>query len=252
MFRSDGSLGVYPHLVERGKPGVIAVQRNGRRFCDEAVSYHDFVEKWLGSSAVNGPVEAWLICDRCFLWRYGLGAVKPGGFNALSAWRKGYLNMGSTLNALAQQCGIEARGLEETVKAYNDHLVKDGEDPLFWRGKTSYDRSQGDSAVQPNPCLAPICDAPYFAVRLYPGCLGTFAGLATDASARVLNAEGDVIEGLYACGNDMASAFGGFYPSSGMTLGAAMTFGFMVGSHAANASGHTSISLPLLAAQTDP
>ena len=110
-------------------------------------------------------------------------------------------------------------------------------DPAFGRGGTPYERVQGDAArgVAGNPNVAPIEHGPFYAVKLLPGSLGTFAGLRTDASARVLAADGVPIAGLYACGADMASVMGGRYPSGGITLGPAMTFGYIAGQHAAGA-----------------
>src|SRR5258707_8688129 len=72
--------------------------------------------------------------------------------------------------------------------------------------------------------------------RSFPGSFGTFAGLKTDASARVLDANGVPIPGLYAAGTDMASVMGGHYPAGGINLGPAMTFGYIAGRHAAGAT----------------
>jgi predicted oxidoreductase len=68
-------------------------------------------------------------------------------------------------------------------------------------------------------------------VRLYVGDLGTFAGLKTDANARVLDGAGRPIGGLYAVGNDAASIMGGNYPGGGITLGPAITFGYIAARH---------------------
>lgn len=230
MRRRDGSTATYPHFVDRAKPGLIAVDQAGRRFCNEAGSYHDVVAAWIAASPSNGPMRAWLVCDRCFLWRYGLGTVRPANPLPLWALRTGYLKSGMTIESLARRCGIESRSLRATVNAFNEHVPKD---PAFGRGQKPFDRSQGDPMVRPNPCVAPIVKAPFFAVRLQPGSLGTLAGLETDAQARVLNAKGQPISGLYACGNDMSAVMGGCYPSNGVTLGSAMIFGHMVGRHVA-------------------
>ena len=71
-----------------------------------------------------------------------------------------------------------------------------------------------------------------------PGSFGTFAGLKTDASARVLNSRGEPIPGLYAAGTDMASVMGGHYPAGGINLGPAMTFGYIAGRHLAGVSAY--------------
>ena len=108
-----------------------------------------------------------------------------------------------------------------------------GEDPEFGRGSTPYNKVQGDARQQPNPCVAPVERGPFYAVKMVPGSLGTFAGLKTDASARVLDGKGETIAGLYAVGTDAASVMGGFYPAGGINLGPAMTFGYLAGRHAA-------------------
>lgn len=235
LCRRDGSIATYPHFIDRAKPGLIAVDQHGLRFCDEAGSYFDFVAKWITASPSDGPLYAWLVCDRCFLWRYGLGAIKPANPLPLWALRTGYLKVGFTIESLARTCGIESRGLQRTLDDYNRGVATNLEplDPKFGRGSTPYDRSQGDGKVRPNPCVAPIRAAPFFAIRLEPGSLGTLAGLDTDARARVLNRRGSPIPGLYACGNDMSAVMGGFYPTNGVTLGSAMTFGYIAGREAA-------------------
>jgi predicted oxidoreductase len=124
--------------------------------------------------------------------------------------------------------------LVATIAAYNRH-ASIGEDPMFGRGTTPFNRGSGDSDHKPNPCVAPIDRPPFYAIKVLPGSFGTFAGLKTDAFARVLNADGTPIEGLYAAGNDQASVMGGHYPSGGINLGPAMTFGFVAGRHAAGA-----------------
>ncbi|WP_176054504.1 FAD-dependent oxidoreductase [Paraburkholderia caribensis] len=225
----------FAHLIERAKPGVIAVTRAGQRFVNEASSYHDFMSALLGTTPRGAEVCAWLICDHRFQRRYGLGFSKPFPFAVSSYVRSGYLKRGATLAELAAACGIDAQGLETTVAAYNSY-AKDGFDPQFHKGSTPYNRVQGDPAHEPNPCIAPIENGPFYAVKLLPGSLGTFAGLATDANARVLDRHGDAIAGLYAVGNDSASMMGGCYPSGGITLGPAMTFGYLAGLSLAGAA----------------
>jgi hypothetical protein len=90
---------------------------------------------------------------------------------------------------LARNCGIDPEGLERTVTEYNVH-AREGEDPAFGRGSTSYNRYQGDAGNKPNPCVAQIERGPFYAVKVVLGSFGTFARLKTDASARVLDGDG--------------------------------------------------------------
>lgn len=236
--RPDGSLGHYPHLLERAKPGLIAVTRDGVRFTNEANSYYDFMTDLLRVCDGKPTVEAWLVCDHAFIRHWGLGAAKPAPLPLRPYLRSGYLKRGRTLAALATECGINASALTVTVARYNSQTAA-GVDADFHKGETAYNRIQGDAKHGgPNPCMAPIEQAPFYAVRVVPGSLGTFAGLVTDNNAQVLDSSGAPIGGLYACGNDMNSIMGGHYPSGGITLGPAMTFGYLAARHAATLPPH--------------
>jgi succinate dehydrogenase/fumarate reductase flavoprotein subunit len=178
-------------------------------------------------------MRAWLICDHRFIRRYGLGHVRPAPLPLGPALRSGYLRRGRTPAALAAACGIEPTAFERTLAEHNA-AARDGLDPAFDRGGTPYNRMQGDASHPgPNPCVAPIEQAPFYAVEILPGSLGTFAGLRTDAHARVLSPDRTPIAGLWAVGNDQASVMGGCYPSGGITLGPGMTFGFLAAHDAA-------------------
>lgn len=231
----DGSSGHFPHIIERGKPGIIGVLASGKRFVNEADGYYDYTSAMVAAVPPGQEVASWLICDHRFQRRYGLGISRPAPV-PLGGWvRNGYLKKGRTIEELARACGIDPAGLSATVAEYNLHARR-GDDPQFGRGSTLYNRKQGDACQQPNPCVAPIEQGPFYAVKVQPGCFGTFAGLKTNASAQVLDAEGQPIAGLYAAGTDMASIMGGHYPAGGINLGPAVTFGYIAGRHIAGAS----------------
>jgi succinate dehydrogenase/fumarate reductase flavoprotein subunit len=230
--RRDGSSGVFPHFIDRAKPGLISVLPNGKRFVNEGNSYHDFCQALFKASPAGGPPKAFLVVDSPFLKRFGLGFVKPFPVPVGPNIRSGYLKTGKTVEELARNAGIDPVGLRATIDAWNKDM-ESGEDRAFGKGSTAYNRFNGDPDFKPNPCLAPIKTGPFYAVEVVVGDLGTFAGLKTDADARVLDADGKVIEGLYASGNDMASIMGGNYPGGGITLGPALTFGYIAGMHMA-------------------
>ncbi len=231
--RADGSIAHFPHLIERAKPGLIAVTRHGKRFTNEADSYYDFMRSLLAATPAGEPVEAWLVCDHRFIRRYGLGAVKPAPMPLGNLLANGYLKRAQSLDALARVCGMDSKALQTTVLRYNLQALK-GVDDDFAKGETPYNRVQGDaSSGLPNPCMTPLERGPFYAVKVVAGSLGTFAGLRVNAQAQVLDVQGQPIVGLYAGGNDMASMMGGNYPSGGITLGPAMTFGFIAAHHAA-------------------
>ncbi|MCC6001191.1 MAG: FAD-dependent oxidoreductase [Pararhodobacter sp.] len=231
--RADGTLGTFPHFVDRSKPGVIAVTRSGTRFVNEADSYHDFCQAMVARCRQEGgEIAAWFITDHRAFRRYGLGFAKPAPVPFGKLIRDGYLLQGRSLRKLAAQFGGDGEALERTVAQFNTH-ARNGEDPEFGKGSTSYNRSLGDPDHKPNPCLAPIQTGPFYAVKLVIGDLGTFAGLKADENARVLDESGQPIAGLYTVGNDAASIMGGNYPGGGITLGPAITFGYIAARHMA-------------------
>ncbi|HEV2219283.1 MAG TPA: FAD-dependent oxidoreductase [Casimicrobiaceae bacterium] len=232
----DGSIGHFPHIIDRAKPGVIGVLSNGKRFVNEADGYYDYTAAMVAAAPQDEEVASWLICDHRFQRRYGLGYAKPFPVPLAPYIRAGYLKRAASVEELARICGIAPNALTDTVKAFNEH-ARHGEDPEFGRGSTPYNRKQGDPLHGPNPCVAPIEKGPFYAVKVLPGSFGTFAGLKTNGHAQVLGRDDRPVEGLYAVGADMASVMGGFYPSGGINLGPAMTFGYIVGRHAAGATG---------------
>jgi succinate dehydrogenase/fumarate reductase flavoprotein subunit len=228
----NGRKGLYPHIIDRGKPGIIGVLADGRRFVNEADGYHDYVSAMIAALPPGQEIVSWLICDHAFQRRYPFGMSKPFPVPVWPYVRSGYLRRARTVEALATACGIDPQALAATIAEYNRH-AKVGDDPVFGRGTTPFNRGSGDPDHKPNPCIAPIEKAPFYAIKVLPGSFGTFAGLKTDAFARVLDRKGNPIAGLYAAGNDQASVMGGHYPSGGINLGPAMTFGFIAARHAA-------------------
>ncbi|MGF6919943.1 FAD-dependent oxidoreductase [Paraburkholderia sp. 40] len=223
-----GRTGVFPHLLDRYKPGVIGVLRSGRRFTNESNSYHDVGAALMRACEGERETAMWLICDKVALGKYGLGYAKPAPMPVGPLLRKGYLIKGETIGELARNCGIVPDALEMTVHAYNLDAER-GEDPSFHRGRTSFNRYLADPDNKPNPCVAPIATGPFYAVKVVMGDLGTFDGLGTSVTGEVLRADGSEIEGLYAVGNDRRSVMGGNYPGAGITHGPNMTFGYVTG-----------------------
>lgn len=228
--RADGSTAVFPHTVtDRAKPGLIAVNREGQRFVNEALSYHEFVQAQLRDARRNVP--AWLVCDSRFLWKYGLGRVRPFALSTRRERASGYLHRARTLAELAGEIGVAAQAFVDTVESFNAHARR-GVDPEFGRGGDNYQRHLGDAEQQPNPCVAPLDRPPFYAVAVHPADLGMAAGVMTDEHSRALGADGTPIDGLYACGNDMHSVMNGAYPGPGITLGPALVFGYLAARHA--------------------
>ena len=211
---------------------MIAVDRRGERFVNEADSYHDFVKAMIEACRDDPVVESFLLADHRAIRRYGLGAGPPSPGRLGPHVRSGYLQRATTIAGLAANLGIDPARLSQTVERFNADAAR-GEDPQFGKGRNVYNRFNGDPHHAPNPCLEPLRTAPFYAVRVIPGDLGTFLGLHTDRHARVLGADHRPIPGLYAVGNDAASFMAGSYPGAGITIGPAMTFGYLAARHLA-------------------
>ena len=233
---ANGEFGVFPHLLDRYKPGIIGVLRSGKRFTNESNSYHDVGAAMIRACADQKETAMWLICDKPTMAKYGLGYAKPAPMPLGGLIRNGYLIKGDTLAELAKNAGIDAAGLQATVSDYNKDAVK-GEDPAFGRGRTSFNRYLADPENKPNPCVAPILKGPFYALKVIMGDLGTFDGIKTSVVGEVLKQGGTPIAGLYAVGNDRASVMGGNYPGAGITHGPNMTFGYITAHHIADKAG---------------
>jgi succinate dehydrogenase/fumarate reductase flavoprotein subunit len=224
MQQPDGLTSVFPHIMlDRAKPGVIAVNSSGGRFVNEANSYHDFVEAMLRSQTTVCSIPSYLICDRSFIRDYGLGLIHPRTRHLTRYLRSGYLFCGDTLAKLAKEIGVEGGALAETIDRHN-RFAETGMDEDFGRGTSELNRFNGDPLNKPNPCMRKIGPGPYFAVAVWPSDLASSAGLRTDINGRVLTSERQPIPGLYAAGTDAASIFRGTYPGPGTMIGPAMVF----------------------------
>lgn len=235
ITRRDGSSYYFPHLMlDRSKPGVVAVNMAGERFVNEAVNYHAFGLAMLAQVASTGSDVAYLVATQAHLDRYCFGVSHPDRGLQRRLVDQGYLLKADTLGELAAKMGVPAAALLRTIQAFNEHAAQ-GHDPVFGKGESAYHRILGDSKHAPNPCLAPLVGGAFFALRMHPGDIGTCHGLATDLDGQVLSSDHLPIPGLYACGNDMNSVMGGMYPGAGITLGPAVAFGYAVAMRIARA-----------------
>ncbi len=223
-------------MADRAKPGLIAVNKFGRRFVNEAENYHAFVSAMMGRQKNEDQQPAHLIADAAFLRKYAFGAVPPLASEQRRAVRSGYLIEAQTIGELASKIGVDAEALGETIARFNQGAAA-GEDPEFGKGSTLYNRYLGDAAHKPNPCLRPIENGPFYAIKVHAGDIGTTHGLTADIHSRVLDGSGAAIPGLYVCGNDRNSIMAGAYPGGGITIGPAITFAYLAVLHAVGAEG---------------
>ncbi|WP_206692508.1 FAD-binding protein [Azospirillum sp. INR13] len=215
-------------FVERSMPGCIVVNARGERFVNESCPYPEFQQAMLADHATTGgAVPAWIVFDARFRARYPMGPLMPKAAmpdaRVPSHWWGTVVWKADTLEALARQIGIAPDGLRHSADRMAT-FARSGEDEDFDRGGNVFDRYYGDVNVRPNPNLAPVDQTPFYAMKLWPGDIGTKGGLLTDRDARVLDREGRAIPGLYCVGNNSASVMGPSYPGAGSTLGPAMTF----------------------------
>ena len=213
---------------ERAQPGSIMVDRAGRRFVDEAQNYTDAGRAMLRFDAGTYTWPAapcWMVFDRAYREHTTVGPLEPGGDDP--PW----LHRADDLTTLANDLGIPAGALEETVETFNAH-AKAGLDPAFGRGTHPYEQWIGNPDA-PHPNLAPLDAPPFYAVEVLPGCLGTKGGPRTDSDARVLRDDGAPVPGLFAAGNAAANPFGIGSPGGGGTIGPALVFGTRAGEAAA-------------------
>jgi len=217
--------------VERALPGCIMVNRAGRRFMNEAPSYHIVAQTMMAADRADArTVPAYILFDARFHRHYPMGPLLPLPLWLHSAAVRRAVTCANSWDELARKIGLPAEALQETITRFNTDARR-GVDTEFGRGSDEYERYYGDPKVAPNPTLAPLERAPFYAMSLHLGDIGTNGGLATDADARVLDANGVPIAGLYAAGNITASVMGHSYPGAGSTLGPAMTFAFIAANH---------------------
>jgi hypothetical protein len=231
------SMGRQLLTYERTMPGGLMVNRHGKRFTNEAANYNAFGAAFHEQDVSRfeyANLPCWLIFNQSFYAKYPFVGGLTDGFSAVVRPPE-WIPRANSLSELASRLGIDAVGLEATVKRFNAHAAE-SRDPDFRRGESANDLWWGDPAWRGDrrATLAPLGEGPYYAIEVKSGALGTKGGPQTDSDARVLDVDGGVIPGLYAAGNVMASPMGMTYGGAGGTLGPGMVFGFRAGKHAAS------------------
>ncbi len=230
----------YVIFAERSLPGLVIVNKAGKRFSNEAAPYLESGLSFYQANSEAAPtVPSYVVFDAVFRKKFPFGPIPPGytmpdSRIAKRVWE--VLVKADTIEELAKKIGVDAKGLADTV-AKNNQYAKTGKDLEFHRGESYYDRYYGDAGTKPNPCIAPIAEAPYYAIPIHPGDIGTKGGVVTDVYGRAVSENGDVIPGLYVIGNSAASVMGSKYPGAGSTLGPAMTFGYLAAKYIAENGG---------------
>jgi hypothetical protein len=227
-YLRSGAQRLFPHLRAIGLPGLIAIDRHGKRFGNEALSYHDFGGKMIEHNQDEDGTFGYVIADAKAMHKYGIGYAKPWPMPRGYFYDVNYLVRGKTIEELAEKIGVDAAGLKETLASYNPG-AENGTDPNFGRGSTEYNHFRGDPRHKPNPNLAPLDKGPYYAAKIQMGDLGTFAGIEVNENNQVVNRSGEAVPGLLAVGAAAVSVFGGGYPGYGSHIGPALVFGYRAG-----------------------
>jgi 3-oxosteroid 1-dehydrogenase len=241
LRHSDGTTEtiLYGYL-DRGKPGVIAVDAKGQRFVNESNSYHDIGEAMFRNGVGSGN-RFYFICDSAFVWKRGLGLIRPFRPSLKPYVKTGYIAAGNTIEELARKIDVDPVGLTESVRLNNEY-ARTGIDPEFGRGENPFNSVLlGDPAFKPNPNLGPIAKPPFVALRMYPSTLGTSIGLKINGEAQVLDAEDKPIPGLFASGQDISPVMRGYYPGGGINIGPAIVFSYIAVRHATEAQADASM-----------
>lgn len=226
-------------FFERAFPGSLIVNQRGQRYFNEAANY-DYAGRAMACAEEEkcGKAPSFFVFDARFRARYLAGPLLP-----MPAWLDCFFNgdqrklvvKAMSLKELARKINIDTRSLEDTVERYNK-FSNTGVDKDFQRGEETYERYYSDHKVKPNSTLAAIEKAPYYAVPIYPGDIGTKGGLLSNENAQVLDIDGKAIPGLYVTGNSAASVMGRSYPGGGATIGPSMVFGARAAMHATKSS----------------
>lgn len=229
--RGDGLNPTYLFASERARPRSIMINKKGQRFTNEAANYNAFGAAFHEQNVAKfeySNLPCWYIFDQKHLDLYGTIETSPG--NPAPNW----ITKAQSLEELADEIGADSKGLRHTVSRWNTS-VDNCRDEDFHRGESAHDTWWGDPAVKgtPQATLGPIEQGPFYAIEVKSGSLGTKGGPKTDKSGAVLNVDGQVIQGLYAAGNVMASPMGMTYGGAGGTLAPGMVFGFLAGKDAA-------------------
>jgi 3-oxosteroid 1-dehydrogenase len=225
-------------FFDRSRPGVICVNRLGRRFCNEALSYDRFGHAMIEDNKKTGAnLPCWMIFDGRYRHNFPASDILPAWVRPDRRLPPEYwdnvLYRAGTIEELARKIDVDPETFATTIRNVNAY-ARSGDDLEFHRGETPYDKFFGDPRVKPNSNLGPIDEAPFYAIKLELGDIGTKGGLRVDEHARVLDTAGKPITGLYATGNTTGSVFVDVYPGAGSTLGPAMIFGYVGANHAAN------------------
>jgi 3-oxosteroid 1-dehydrogenase len=232
-LKPDG--GIAGNVMDISKPHAIMVDQSGQRYVNESTSYVAVGLAMYERDKTVPAIPSWCVLDSQHRDHYLFSGAKPGA--PPQEWLdSGYMIKAESLDELAAKCGIDAEGLKATVERFNGFARK-GVDEDFKRSFSRYDQFFGDPTNKPAPNLGTLEKAPFYAVKMFPGDVGTAGGIVADEYARVVKEDGSIIQNLYATGNATAPVVGRSYPGAGASIASSAVFGFIAAKHAVGANG---------------
>ena len=215
-----------------GQPHTIVVNRKGQRFGNEAFyrSFYYQIDAIDGGDQSHPNFPCWMIVDAQACEKYPIGSIMPQ-----SEWPETAGFEADTLADLARLIGVDPAGLEATVAAFNPQ-AEQGKDPAFGRGTHPWSNwICGDIYQKPCPVLGPLTKTPFRAIKLerMGGTGITSTGILSDHHGQALGWNDAPIAGLYVAGNSQARMETGAVMQSGISNARGMTYGWLIGKHAA-------------------
>lgn len=209
----------------RGYPNSMIVNKRGHRFGDESATYPVYnmsLQNYSSDTLTYENVPAYFVCDATYVETYKLPSMDEGD----ASW----FVSADTIEELAGKLGIDGEALAAEVATFNGY-AQTGVDEAYHRGEKQSSKSAWlkniDRPDLPNPMIGPIDKAPFYGAVYLPAMTGTCGGVKINERAQVVNNDGKVIGGLYACGNCTASIAGGAYLGGGATLCPGATMGYI-------------------------
>ena len=196
---------------------ALNVNPDGKRYVNEDLPFQAVSNAQ--NAQVNYGAGCWQIFDSTMLGfsseEIALAEDAMAEFEA-----KGWAHSASSIQELAEACGMNAEGLQETIDTWNASVAA-GVDSEFNR------------FIIPEVTL-PFTGPTYYALCTNSCILATVGGLMINENCQVTDVQGQAIPGLYAAGNASGNFFAGNYPRHipGTSIGRAITFGYVAADHA--------------------
>lgn len=203
-------------LTRQSYPLGIIVNANGERFLDEGADFRNYTYAKYGKEILKQPGStAYQIFDATLRPMLRTEEYDMPGISVESA---------DTIEELAEKIGLDSQALAKTVADYNNSI-----DRSVTFDPTIKDGLKAETTPPKSNWASPLETGPFYAYGVTCGITFTFGGVKADTHGRVLNEQGEHIEGLYVAGEMLGGLFSTNYPG-GTGLAAGCVFGKRAGS----------------------